>query len=340
MTVSHERQSSGRGRTSSSDMSRTDIVSIDITYTPTSDDGYRATSHVSGHSAFEPELAAAIEDTQPYHEAGDEVFNRLSRTCKTAIVMGLSFGAFPTPISSRSVLAATPEVTSDHNTTGSIINVSNAAYMIVMALSPVILGPISQVFGRRVVALASSVMFFFLGLATALAPDLATFIVFWAASAFTFVFIGPACICDIYQQSTGLSGAGALSVYFVVPEPALHLKIKELESFPGKKKVRAILSMISPMRVLRPFQYWNITLVAGGSASLTWDVDSLSTPVRSVLNPRFNLKTSLLSGGQWADYTAKQGIKKLGGAGIPDDRLWSTLPFIGVIIPGSMVIYG
>ncbi|KAF5012619.1 hypothetical protein FDECE_1332 [Fusarium decemcellulare] len=163
MKVSHERQSSDRGRTSSSDMSRTDIVSIDITYTPTSDDGYRATSHVSGHSAFEPELAAAIEDTQPYHEAGDEVFNQLSRTCKTAVHINASGDS---------------EVASDYNTTRSIINVSNAAYMIVMALSPVILGPISQVFGRRVVALASSVMFFFLGLATALASDLATFIVF------------------------------------------------------------------------------------------------------------------------------------------------------------------
>ncbi|KAF5012618.1 hypothetical protein FDECE_1331 [Fusarium decemcellulare] len=86
-------------------------------------------------------------------------------------------------------------------------------------------------------------------------------------------------------------------------------------------------------------------------------MDSLPTPVRYVLSPRFNLKTSLLSGlfylapglgyllgpfigGHWADYTAKQGIEKLGGAGIPDDRLWSTLPSIGVIIPGSMLMYG
>ncbi|RSL60053.1 hypothetical protein CEP54_006961 [Fusarium duplospermum] len=380
--------------------SDTDVEPQHITYVATSGDIHHATSHVSGHDAFEPDQAGLPDSQQPYQEAGDEIFDRLSRTRKAAIVAVLSFGAFLSPISSTSVLAATPEVAKDYDTTGSIINVSNAAYMIVMALSPLVWGPMSQVFGRRVVSLASSAMFFLLSLATALAPNLASFIVFRAASAFggtAFILIGPACVGDIYRPTergtamgwfltgtlvgpafgpflggiivtysswrtifwlqTALAAAGVLGVYFVVPETAHHLKIDDLGSLSRKEKTYAILSMISPMRVLRLFRYMNIALVAVGSASLTWNMYSLLTPIRYVLNPRFNLESPLLSGlfylapgfgylvgtffgGRWADYTVKQWIKKRGGVRIPEDRLRSTLPFMGLIIPGSMLVYG
>lgn len=105
-----------------------------------------------GHDAFEPDQAGAPDSQLPCQEVGDEIFDRLSRTRKAAIVAVLSFGAFLSPISSTSVLAATLEVAKDYDTTGSIINVSNAAYMVVMALSPLVWGPMSQVFGRRVVS--------------------------------------------------------------------------------------------------------------------------------------------------------------------------------------------
>ncbi|KAM5352302.1 hypothetical protein ACJ41O_005025 [Fusarium nematophilum] len=403
MKTSHEEQLAGDrpASSSSSITSDTEVSSHHIACAHASEDIHQVTSHVSGHDPFEPgNTSSLVGVDQPYREAGDEIFDRLSRTRKTAIVTVLSFGAFLSPISSTSVLAATPEVAKDYNTTGSIINVSNAAYMIVMALSPVVWGPMSQVFGRRLVALASSIIFFLLSLATALAPNLASFIVFRAASAFggtAFILIGPACIGDIYRPTergtamgwfltgtlvgpafgpflggiivtysswrtifwlqTALAGAGVLGVYFLVPETAHHLKIKDLEGFTRRKKTCAILGMTSPMRVLRLFRYWNIALVAGGSASLTWNMYSLLTPIRYVLNPRFNLESPLLSGlfylapgfgyllgtfvgGRWADYTAKQWIKKRGGVRIPEDRLRSTLPFMGLVMPGSMLIYG
>jgi hypothetical protein len=118
----------------------------------------RATPHISGPDAFEP--VATIEapkGEESYREAGDEIFDTVSRGRKIAIVAVLSFGAFLSPISSTSVLAATPEVASTYNTSGSITNVSNAAYMIVMALSPLFWGPMSQVYGRRVVSTAYTV---------------------------------------------------------------------------------------------------------------------------------------------------------------------------------------
>ncbi|KAJ4265522.1 hypothetical protein NW762_004811 [Fusarium torreyae] len=162
---------------------------------------------------------------------------------------------------------------------------------------------------------------------------------------------------SIFWLQTGLAAAGALGVYFVVSETAHHLKINDLKGLSGKEKTLAILRMISPMRVLRLFQYYNIALVAGGSASLTWNMYSLLTPIRYVLNPRFNLESPLLSGlfylapgcgyvvgtfvgGHWADYTVKRWIKKRGGVRIPEDRLRSSLPFMGAIIPGSMLVYG
>ncbi|KAL4725137.1 hypothetical protein ACLX1H_007283 [Fusarium chlamydosporum] len=106
----------------------------------------RTASCISGHDAFQPAaMSEDTEDNRPYREAGDEVFDKVSRGRKIAIVAVLSFGAFLSPISSTSVLAATPEVAATYKTSGSIINLSNAAYMIIMALSPLFWGPMSQV---------------------------------------------------------------------------------------------------------------------------------------------------------------------------------------------------
>jgi MFS family permease len=83
---------------------------------------------------------------------------------------------------------------------------------------------------------------------------------------------------------------------------------------------------------------------------------SLLTPIRYILNPRFNLnspiETSLFYlapgfgyllgtffGGRYADYIVKKYILKRGRR-IPEDRLRSCLPFLGLIIPGCMVVYG
>jgi hypothetical protein len=83
---------------------------------------------------------------------------------------------------------------------------------------------------------------------------------------------------------------------------------------------------------------------------------SLLTPIRYVLNPRFNLTSPIQSGlfylapgcgyilgtffgGRYADYiTIKYASKK--GTRVPEDRLRSALPFMGITIPVCMLIYG
>lgn len=118
---------------------------------------YRPTSHVSGPDALEPDAEHGAFSTatgDPYREAGDDIYDRLSGTRKAIIVAVLSFCAFLSPVSSTSILAATPEVAAAYHTTGSVVNASNAGYMAFMGISPIIWGPISQVFGRRIVSLA------------------------------------------------------------------------------------------------------------------------------------------------------------------------------------------
>lgn len=84
---------------------------------------------------------------------------------------------------------------------------------------------------------------------------------------------------------------------------------------------------------------------------------SLLTPIRYVLNPRFGLTSPLQSGlfyiapgagyligtffgGRWSDRFVKKYIKIRGGERVPEDRLRSCLPAMGLVIPACMVIYG
>ncbi|KAF5012769.1 hypothetical protein FDECE_1189 [Fusarium decemcellulare] len=361
---------------------------------------YHTASHTSGPDAFEPDrIPSPSVDHDKYHEAGDEIYEKLSSRRKAIVVTILSFCAFLSPISSTSVLAATPEVAAEYGTTGSIINISNAAYMALMGISPIVWGPMSQVFGRRPITLLTAVLFFLLSLGTAVAPNLAVFFLFRALSAFegtAFILIGAACIGDIYRPTergtaigwfmsgtligpafgpflggiivtysswrsifwlqTALAGAAAVGVFFLVPETIHHKKIDDLATKTRGDRTRAILHMINPIRPLRLFRYLNLVLVGLASSSLVWNMYSLLTPIRYVLNPRFNLETPLLSGlfylapgcgyltgtfmgGRWADRTVKTWIMKRGRR-LPEDRLRSALPFLGLVIPGSMLVYG
>jgi len=90
-----------------------------------------------------------VQDT--YVERGDEIYGRFSPHKKVIMTGVLSFCGFLAPISSTAVLAAIPEVASTYGTSGTIINLSNALYLVFMGLSPVFWGPLGQLYGRRIV---------------------------------------------------------------------------------------------------------------------------------------------------------------------------------------------
>jgi MFS family permease len=83
---------------------------------------------------------------------------------------------------------------------------------------------------------------------------------------------------------------------------------------------------------------------------------SLLTPIRYVLNPRFQLTSPLQSGlfyiapgcgyllgtffgGRYADRIVKKYIRKRGRR-VAEDRLRSCIVFLGGVIPACMIIYG
>ena len=132
----------------------------------------------------------------------DVIYHKFSDRRKLVIVAVVSFCSFLAPISSTTVLSAVPEVAATFNTDGSIINVSNALYMLFMGLSPCFYGPFGNIYGRKWVSVVSAALFTAFSIGTALAPNLAAFFVFRVLTAFqgtAFLVIGSAVIGDIYK---------------------------------------------------------------------------------------------------------------------------------------------
>ncbi|KAF2973490.1 hypothetical protein GQX73_g207 [Xylaria multiplex] len=349
---------------------------------------------------------ASIQPIDSVVEVPDEFYDRLPSHRKSEYIdnpvkltMAIILRSFLSPISSTSVLAATPEVAGEYSTTGSIVNLVNALYLLFMGLSPIIWGPLSQVYGRRIICLVTGGGFVLASIGTALAPNFGAFFFFRLFTAFlgtSFLLNGAAVIGDIYRPTergtatgwflsgtligpafgpflgglivtytswrvifwlqTGLAGIATIGMYFLMPETIFHKKIDDLEGYNGREKGLALLSMLNPWGILKLFEYPNFILTGFASGSLVWNMYSILTPIRYVLNPRYHLTTPLQGGlfylapgfgyltgtfvgGRYADYIVKRYIRKR-GVRIPEDRMYSALPFMGVVIPGSVIIYG
>ncbi|KAI0148766.1 MFS general substrate transporter [Xylariaceae sp. FL1272] len=346
--------------------------------------------------------AAGDSPIQPINsliEVPDNFYDRLPRHRKLIIVVLLSFSAFLAPVSSTSVLAATPEVAATYNTTGSICNLVNALYLLFMGLSPCFWGPMSQVYGRRNISLITGFGFIVASIGTALSLNLGSFFFFRLFTAFegtSFLLNGAAVISDIFRPTergtatgwfmsgtligpafgpflggiivtftswrvifwlqTALAGIATIGVYFLMPETIFHKKSDDLVGYGPRAKARALSAMINPWRVVKLYEYPNLILIGFSSSSLVWNMYSLLTPIRYVLNPRYHLTTPLQGGlfylapglgylagtfvgGRYADHVVKKYIRKR-GIRVPEDRLYSALPFMGLVIPGSVLIYG
>ena len=99
-------------------------------------------SHVSTHDG------TGVHHQDQHYEAGDEIYNKFSHVHKVTMVTVLSMSSFLAPISSTSILAASPEVVATYNTTGAIFNISNALYMIFMGFSALVYGPLGTTYVR------------------------------------------------------------------------------------------------------------------------------------------------------------------------------------------------
>lgn len=336
----------------------------------------------------------------PYREAGDEIYDIFSPKKKVAIVSVLAFCSFLAPMASTTILSAVPEVAATFDTNGTIINLTNALYMLFMGLSPMFWGPMGQVYGRRYTQIVSAGLFCAFSIGSALAPNLASFFIFRILTAFqgtSFLIIGSSCIGDIYLPTeratalswffsgtligpafgpflggiivtfrtwrdifwlqTALAALGTVLCFFFLPETTHYKRSVELQGLTRKQKAAKLWSWTNPVRVVELYRYPNLLFVGLASSSLVWNMYSLLTPIRYVLNPRFHLTSPIQSGlfyiapgcgylfgtffgGRWADYTVRKWIGKRNGERIPEDRLRSCLIALGGVIPGCMLIYG
>lgn len=103
--------------------------------------------HMQSHASHSHD--APIHHYTSHVEIPDEFYDIIPPGRKIVITTLLSFCSFLSPTSSTTVLAAVPEVAAEFDTTGIIINLTNALYMLFMGISPCFWGPMSQVYGRR-----------------------------------------------------------------------------------------------------------------------------------------------------------------------------------------------
>jgi predicted MFS family arabinose efflux permease len=161
----------------------------------------------------------------------------------------------------------------------------------------------------------------------------------------------------IFYLQTALAGVAFIGAYFLLPETIHRKKSDDLVGLTFKRKARVLWGMTNPWRVIRLYKYPNLIMVALASSSLVWNMYSLLTPIRYVLNPRFNLTSPIQSGlfylapgggyilgtffgGRYADYITISWAAKRNGVRVPEDRLRSCLPFMGIAMPICMLIYG
>ncbi|WDK18304.1 major facilitator superfamily transporter [Colletotrichum graminicola] len=140
-----------------------------------------------------------------------EIYERFSKHRKYIIVAVISWCGLLSPISSTAVLSALPEVATEYKTTGDIISLSNAMYLVFMAISPCFSGPLSQVYGRKRICIVTASLFLGCSIGTALSPNVAAFFVFRMLTAFagtSFLVTGPAVIGDLYHPTERATAMG------------------------------------------------------------------------------------------------------------------------------------
>ncbi|KAK1518273.1 major facilitator superfamily transporter [Colletotrichum abscissum] len=143
--------------------------------------------------------------SRPYSYREDEtVYDRFTPGRKRIITAIVSFAGLGINLASLLVLSALPEVAAAFNTTGTVINFTNALFLLMMGIGVLFWGPLSQVYGRKWIFVISTVLFCTFSLATAVSPNLPAFFIFRSITAFagtSFLIVGSACLSDIYRPT-------------------------------------------------------------------------------------------------------------------------------------------
>ena len=370
----------------------------------------KATSAEGGHEAHELSIPESHNDVPQRNEqdpsaaleavtSNRSTYTRFSSGRKAVIMAVISYCGFLTPILSTAVLVAVPEVAATFDSTGVIINVSNALFFVFMAISPLFWGPMAQSIGRRPVFIASSVLLTAFTAGTAAAPNVGAYFVFRMLSAFqgtAFLIAGTVVIGDIFHPTergralgaflsglligpciapllggvvitfttwriiywvlTGLTGLATVMIVFLLPETIAE-KPTTFNNLSMPQKVGKAIELSNPWKVVHPLiVYPNLWITALAVSALIWNQYSTITPIRYVLNPRFELTSPIQSalfflpsgigclvgtfvGGRWSDFIVAR-YQRRKNRRVPEDRLNSAVLPLLVLIPSCSIIYG
>lgn len=93
--------------------------------------------------------APTEDDAQLSRQDTEAIYAKFSPNRKRLVTAVVACGGISSTVSTLLLLAAIPEIAGEFNTSGSIINVSNAIYTVFMGISTLFWGPVSQVYGRK-----------------------------------------------------------------------------------------------------------------------------------------------------------------------------------------------
>lgn len=347
-------------------------------------------------SSTQTSIKSSTVDLPSHPIESDDIYNRFTKRRKVGMTAVVAFCSLCSPFSTTCILSCVPEIAQDFDTTGSVINITNAAYLLMMAISPLYWGPMSQVYGRKPIYIASSFGYLIGCLGTSLSKNLVMFIVFRCLTAFagsSFLAVGAGTIGDIYRPTErgtamgwyllGVSGGPAFApvisgiivafrpwqdvfwlttalgafafalCVFALPETSHHRLHDDLRCARQRKFVWVWVNPLTPLAL---FVYPNVLFGALASSAVLWNMYSLLTPIRYVINPRFDITSPALSGlfnlapgcgyligtivgGKYADYSVRSWLTKRGRR-LPEDRLRSIIYMLIVVLPGTCLIYG
>ncbi|KAH3664038.1 hypothetical protein OGAPHI_004752 [Ogataea philodendri] len=335
--------------------------------------------------------------TLPPLADNDPFYDRFTNGQKRIFVSIVAFTCFLSPISNLAFAPAIPEVASSLRSTSQTINVSNAVYNVFMGISPMMLSPLASIYGKKPIMILSAGGYTITSILTAVSQNLAMFFIFRALNAFfgTCCFsVGGSIVGDIkvpkergramswvllgtqlgptigpvlggiiitytnwrviFWAVTGLGALDLLLIIFFLKETSRVVVAQEIRKKTGK---RFVFVSYNPFRVIWAFKYLNLILAGIMSTSILFSFYGLLTPIRHVINPRFNLNSPVLGslfylapgvglvlggplGGRYADHMVKKWIIKRDGERVSEDRLRSILWSIGFLMPASMLVYG
>lgn len=259
----------------------------------------------------------------------DPFYDRFSPRRKNLFVVIIALAGFLSPSSSMAFLPAIDKIAADYHTSKNMITISNACYCVVMALSPCLMSPLGDIYGRRPLCLICTLGFTISTILVAVSPDLAMFFVFRCVAALfgtAFFSLGGSIISDIYipqqrgnalgwtlsgsQMGTAfapviggvivtytswrvifwvLAGLGAFTSLLVFFFLDETIRISQVSQIKKETGARFVFVKYNPFKVVRAFKYTNLILGGFMSMSLLYNMYTLTTTIPSVVNPRFGL---------------------------------------------------